>query len=174
MHIAVLSASDVAQYKEIMLHAYEHAADAFTSTPAERKKETDAWWIDRIADPTGLKIAFGAFIHADLVGTVALEFSAKQKTKHKALLIGMYVLPNYRKHGLARLLVQKVIGHCQSRGDILAIQLEATEGNNAAISLYHSLGFSQFGTEPFGLLTSSGYRAKVHLWLGIGAPQNAG
>ena len=37
-------------------------------------------------------VAFGDFEGSSLVGTVALEFSAKPKTKHKALVIGMYVL----------------------------------------------------------------------------------
>ena len=76
-----------------MLHAYEHAADAFTSTPEERTKESDEWWVKRIAHPEGMTVAFGDFDGKNLVGTVALEFSAKPKTKHKALVVGMYVLP---------------------------------------------------------------------------------
>lgn len=56
-----LVAADVPRYRELMLHAYAAAADAFTSTPEERAAEPDAWWLARIADPWGLGYAFGAF-----------------------------------------------------------------------------------------------------------------
>ena len=85
-----------------MLEAYELAADAFTSTAEERAAEPEAFWAKRIADPSGLSAAFGAFEGQELIGTVALEFAAKPKTKHKALVIGMYVTPGARSTGAGR------------------------------------------------------------------------
>jgi hypothetical protein len=76
--VVVLAASDAAPYKALMLHAYEHAADAFTSTPEERAREPDEWWRMRVAHPEGLTVAFGDFEGKSLVGTVALEFSVKR------------------------------------------------------------------------------------------------
>jgi len=76
MHIGQLAASDAPRYRELMLHAYAAAADAFTSTPEERAAEPDSWWIKRIADPDGLSVALGAFHDGALVGTVTIEFSA--------------------------------------------------------------------------------------------------
>ena len=96
MRIALLQPADVQQYRELMLEAYELAADAFTSTAEERAAEPTSYWVKRIADPSGLSAAFGAFDGQKLIGTVALEFSAKPKTKHKALVIGMYVAPAAR------------------------------------------------------------------------------
>lgn len=165
MTVAVLTASDAAPYKALMLHAYEHAADAFTSTPEERAKESDEWWLKRIAHPEGLTVAFGDFDGKDLVGTAALEFSAKLKTKHKALIVGMYVLPTSRGQGSARALMESAIQFCASRGDIKAIQLEVTEGNAPAVNLYQSLGFTAYGVEPLAVLTPSGFQSKVHMWL---------
>ena len=174
MKVAVLCASDAARYKALMLHAYEHAADAFTSTPEERALEPDAWWIHRIAHPQGLTVAFGAFEDESLVGTVALEFSAKPKTRHKALVIGMYVMPSSRGRGSARALVHAAIRFCQARGDIRAIQLEVTEGNEPAVALYRSLGFQAYGVEPLAVLTPSGFKSKVHMWLSLPSPANVG
>jgi ribosomal protein S18 acetylase RimI-like enzyme len=171
--IIILSASDAPQYKAVMLHAYEHAANAFTSTPEERAKEPDAWWVKRIADPDEMTISFGAKQGADLVGTVALEFSAKPKTMHKAHVVGMYVMPAWRGRGLARGLLQAAIDHCVARGGILAMQLEVTEGNEPAAKLYRELGFSQFGLEPMAILTPSGFKSKVHMWLSIAGRPNA-
>jgi RimJ/RimL family protein N-acetyltransferase len=172
--VVVLAASDAAPYKALMLHAYEHAADAFTSTPEERAREPDEWWLQRIAHPKGLTVAFGCFSGKSLVGTVALEFSAKPKTRHKALVIGMYVLPAARGNGSARALLQAAIQFCRERGDIRAVQLEVTEGNAPAIALYESLGFKAFGVEPMAVLTASGFRSKVHMWLSLPPPSDSG
>ncbi|MDP1742194.1 MAG: GNAT family N-acetyltransferase [Polaromonas sp.] len=173
MTVAVLTASDAAPYKALMLHAYENAADAFTSTPEERAKESDEWWVKRIAHPEGMTVAFGEFKGESLVGTVALEFSAKPKTKHKALVVGMYVLPLLRGNGSARALLQAAIQFCTDRGDIRAVQLEVTEGNTPAISLYESLGFTAYGLEPMAVLTPTGFRSKVHMWRSLPSPANA-
>jgi GNAT superfamily N-acetyltransferase len=171
--VAVLTASDALPYKALMLHAYEHAADAFTSTPEERAKEPDHWWVRRIADPEGLTVAFGDFRDQSIVGTVALEFSAKPKTRHKALVVGMYVLPPFRGHGCARALIQSAIHFCTARGDIRAVQLEVTEGNKPAVTLYESLGFKAYGVEPMAVLTPAGYRSKVHMWLSLPSRANS-
>ena len=61
MHVTRLVATDAARYRQLMLHAYEVAADAFTSTPDERAAEPDSWWMNRIADPRSLSASFGAF-----------------------------------------------------------------------------------------------------------------
>ena len=173
MTVAVLTASAAAPYKALMLHAYEHAADAFISTPEERAKESDDWWVKRIAHPEGLTVAFGDFDGNDLVGTVALEFSLKPKTKHKALIVGMYVLPSGRGKGSARALMGSAIQFCASRLDIRAIQLEVTEGNAPAVNLYQSLGFTAYGVEPMAVRTPSGFQSKVHMWLRLRGLANA-
>jgi RimJ/RimL family protein N-acetyltransferase len=174
MTIAVLAASDAAPYKALLLHAYEHAADAFTSTAEERAKEPDEWWIKRIAHPEGMTVAFGDFEGESLVGTVALEFSAKPKTKHKALVVGMYVLPPSRGNGSACALLQAAIQFCIERGDIRVVQLEVTEGNTPAVALYESLGFRAYGVEPMAMLTPTGFKSKVHMWLSLPSAANAG
>jgi GNAT superfamily N-acetyltransferase len=173
MRVVLLSASDARQYRALMLHAYEHAADAFTSTVEERAVEPASWWLGRIADPTGMAVAFGAFQGVELVGAVALEFSAKPKTRHKALVIGMYVLPDRRGSGAARALLQAAIDRCKSRGDILVMQLTVTDGNEPAIALYRSAGFEPFGTEPMAIRTADGFRSKVHMWLDLSGAANA-
>jgi ribosomal protein S18 acetylase RimI-like enzyme len=148
-----------------MLEAYEHAPDAFTSTAEERAREPDSFWVKRIADPTKLTEAFGAFDGDELVGTVALEFSAKPKTKHKALVIGMYVTDAARGRKAARALLGAAIESARAREGILLLTLTATEGNEPAISLYRSAGFEVFGVEPMAILTPKGYKAKVHMCL---------
>ena len=164
MHVALLQHSDAQQYRALMLQAYELAADAFTSTAAERAVEPESFWVKRIADPSGLTAAFGAFEGRELVGTVALEFSAKPKTKHKALVIGMYAAPAARGKGIGRALLEAVVAHARSKDGLLSLTLTVTEGNEPAVSLYRRVGFQAFGVEPMAIRTPSGFKGKVHMW----------
>jgi ribosomal protein S18 acetylase RimI-like enzyme len=163
MRISALTASDAPQYRELMLEAYVQAADAFTSTAEERAKEPLSWWANRIASSSGMSQSFGAFHAEQLVGTVALEYSAKPKTQHSALVIGMYVRPTVRRMGAGAKLMQAAIGAARARPGLSVLRLTVTQGNDAAIRLYESVGFSSWGVEPMAILTPSGYNAKVHM-----------
>ena len=165
MPVVILQSSDAPQYRKLMLEAYELAADAFTTTAEERASEPDSFWVKRIANPAGLSAAFGVFDGVDLVGTVALEFSAKPKTRHKALVIGMYVAPAARGNGVGRALIDAATEYARNREGVLLLTLTATEGNDSAINLYRAVGFEVFGVEPMAIRTPSGYKAKVHMWL---------
>ncbi|WP_439607000.1 GNAT family N-acetyltransferase [Hydrogenophaga sp.] len=163
MHVALLQPSDAPRYRLLMLEAYELATDAFTSTAEERVAEPESFWVRRIADPSGMSMAFGAFAGQELVGTVALEFSAKPKTRHKAHVIGMYVVPRARGTGAGRALIEACIRYASGKEGILVLNLTVTEGNAPAVGLYQSAGFVAFGTEPMAVSTPGGFRAKVHM-----------
>lgn len=168
-HVTALAAEHTPQYRELMLHAYRHAPDAFVATPEEREAEPLAWWARRIADPKGASVAFGAFLGEELVGTVALEFSSRPKTLHKAQLIGMYVRESCRGRGLGRQLVDAAVACARQRQGVSVIMLTVTDGNGPAIALYEAAGFRAFGTEPMAIRIGAGYKAKVHMWLDLAA-----
>ena len=175
MTVEPLKPGDARQYRDLMLEGYAQAPDAFTSTAQERAAEPESWWAKRIADSSDLSVVFGAFVDQQLVGAVALEFSAKPKTKHKAHLIGMYVTPTARGTGAGTQLVQAAIGFARARAGTTVITLTVTEGNESAIRLYRGAGFFAFGTEPMAVRAPSGYIAKVHMWLQLkGADSAAG
>lgn len=164
MRTVALTPADIGRYRALMLHAYDAAADAFTSTVEERAAEPDSWWLRHIADPKGLSIAFGSFDGDALVGTVTVEFSAKPKTRHKALLIGMFVHAQARRLGAGCALMQAAMQAAAARPGVRVVTLTVTEGNAPAIALYESFGFRSFGTEPMAIATAQGLRGKVHMW----------
>jgi ribosomal protein S18 acetylase RimI-like enzyme len=168
-----LTAAHAPAYRELMLEAYTLAADAFTSTAEERAAEPLAWWEKRIASAAGLSESFGAFTEGRLVGTVALEYTTKPKTHHSALVLGMYVRPQARGQGAGRALMQAAVAAARARAGIEVLRLTVTEGNEPAIRLYQSLGFRAWGTEPQAIRTPGGFRGKVHMMMGLGAPAGA-
>lgn len=113
MQVRSLNVQDAAAYRALMLQAYERAPDAFMSTAAERASAPMGWWEERVADPRGLSQAFGAFADGVLIGAVAVEYSARVKTRHKAALVGMYVTPEHRARGAGRALLD--VRRCATR-----------------------------------------------------------
>jgi hypothetical protein len=85
MLVTALAESHVQAYRELMLEAYEHAADAFTTSAQERETEPLSRWLERVGSEAGPARSFGAWHRDDLVGAVALEFSAKPKTRHAGM-----------------------------------------------------------------------------------------
>lgn len=164
MRVAKLAAVDMPRYRELMLHAYASAPDAFTSTPEERAAQSDAAWTTRLEDPKGLSEAFGAFEMDALVGSVTLEYSDRQKTRHKAHLVGMFVRESARGLGAGRALVEAALAAATAKPGVEVVTLTVTEGNAPAIRLYEAFGFQFFGVEPMAVATPKGYLGKVHMW----------
>lgn len=157
-----LTAADAPAYRALMLDAYARHPEAFTSTVAERSAQPMAWWEQRV-DSTDERVV-GAFIANELAGAAGLSRETRERTRHKALLFGMYVPALHRCQGLGRALVQAVLAEAAAWHGVRVVQLTVTDGNNAAQRLYESCGFQVFGVEPMALCIDGRDFAKVHMW----------
>ena len=162
--IRQLTQHDASAYRALMLDAFARYSDAFTSTAEERQSKPLGWWEERIANPDGTSVAFGAFAGDALVGSVGLEFETRDKTRHKSLLFGMFIQPGHRGLGLGKGLVEAALDHARMRPGSVVVQLTLTGGNDTAQRLYESCGFATYGIEPMGLFSDGVFRSKVHMW----------
>ena len=89
---------------------------------------------------------FGCFVDDVLVGIAGLVVSVKTKIRHSGLLVGVYLDPTHRSHGLARSLVAAAIAEARAVG-VVALRLTVGTGNESAERLYRSLGFQVYGVE---------------------------
>ena len=161
----VAADADAADYRSLMLHAFTHEPDAFTSTTAERSALPLTWWQSRIgAAPDSPEVVFGAFCEGVLVGAAGLSREQRERTRHKAILFGMYVAPGFRNLGLGRKLVRAVLGQARELQGLKLVQLTVTDTNLAAVKLYESCGFLSFGIEPFANRVGEGFVANRHMW----------
>ena len=163
--------ADAPVYRTLMLEAYEHHPDAFTSSLAERAAMPPSFWESRLA--AGAKpreLVVGAFRNEALAGAAGMEFESREKARHKATLFGMFVLRRFRTGGLGRALMEAALAAARSRPGVRIVQLTVTEGNDAARRLYERFGFVTFGVEPYAHAVRSQYVSKVHMWCDLATP----
>jgi adenylate cyclase class IV/ribosomal protein S18 acetylase RimI-like enzyme len=158
-----LAPADASAHRALMLDAFARHPDAFTSTAAERAALPLAWWEARLA-PGSHEALFGAFAGDGLAGSVGLSFERRARTRHKALLFGMYVAPGHRLRGLGARLLDTALAHARATPGVELVQLTVSERNLAALELYRSRGFVEWGFEPRAVSLGDGHVAKRHLW----------
>lgn len=175
MEIRRLVSSDAVVYRDLMLEGYALHPVAFIASVAEREPFPMTWWEGRVKDgEEAEEIVCGAFDDARLIGVAGLRFEQRPKTRHKAVLYGMYVDGGYTHRGIGQKLVAAVLDEARMRDGIRTITLTVTEGNREAETLYAKCGFARFGVEPLAIATDEGYVSKVHMWLDLmAAPQTA-
>jgi RimJ/RimL family protein N-acetyltransferase len=102
-------------------------------------------------DPNGPSALFGAFVGSELVAAAGVHQSSRlPSSAHKSALWGVVVSPTRRQRGFGRMVVSAALSHAFAIG-VRRVNLAVYVPNEAAIRLYSSMGFEQYGTEPQAL-----------------------
>ena len=106
-----------------------------------------------------------ALIDGKAAGIAGIEaVGRKYKVKHRAEM-GISILKKYWGLGLGKALSKACI-QCAKEAGYTQLELNAVAENEAAISLYQSLGFEVFGRNPRGFNSRlSGYQELVYMLL---------
>jgi ribosomal protein S18 acetylase RimI-like enzyme len=84
-----------------------------------------------------------------LVGLTAIAPERGRKSRHRALLWGVYVPAEHGRRGIARRLIEHALERCRRRTPPVEIVLLGVSVTNApAVALYRSLGFAEYGRDP--------------------------
>jgi ribosomal protein S18 acetylase RimI-like enzyme len=146
VHIRQLTEADVEIYRVLRLHCLRESPQAFTTSHEEFSRRTT----DSIAQQLrGYEnFTLGAFEDEQLVGMVGFYRESALKLRHKGYLVSMYVLPEYRSHGIARSLLIEAIARAKRLPDLKQILLGVVVTQTTAKRLYDSVGFTIYGREP--------------------------
>lgn len=165
LEIRPLAAPDAAAFRQIRLQAISDSPSAVWPTYEEEAKRTVKEIEARILR-TDTQVVFGAFIDRELVGIAGLRREPLDQVRHKAVLWGVFVSPDWRREGLARKLFARVQSFAREEG-VLQIQLCVNAENVRARNLYRSLGFESFGVEPRAMRVGDKYFGEEHMVLGL-------
>jgi ribosomal protein S18 acetylase RimI-like enzyme len=146
-----LTTVDAAAYRDLRIEGLRNAPTAFGSSYEAESKQTVAdfeGWMTR-------SYIAGAWLGGALVGTASFYRLDGLKTAHRGNIWGVYVTPGARGHGIARALISHIIDY--ARTQVSQVHLSVVTENDSARSLYESLGFTIYGTEPRSLFVDGRY-----------------
>ena len=82
-----------------------------------------------------------------LDGDTVVGYVGSQSVLGEADMMNLAVLPQYRRQGIGKDLVNTLISHLQAR-TVRCLSLEVRASNEGAIALYQGLGFCPVGRRP--------------------------
>ena len=159
---------DAPVYRALRLRGFQEHAEAFTSSFEEESLRPLSYSEQRLAVDSAACF-WGAFVDGQLAGLVGLDRETRIKNRHKAVVIGMVVAPEFAGLGLGRKLLDVLVQHARSVGLELLV-LTVTAGNTRAQQLYERAGFAVWGTEPRAIRVDNRYHDKVHMFLSLNFP----
>jgi ribosomal protein S18 acetylase RimI-like enzyme len=168
MLIRRLVASDAPTYRALRLRAFRDHPEAFTSSYEEELQKALSHSEQRLATASSAKF-WGAFESGQLAGMVGLDREQRVKNRHKAVVIGMYVAPEFARRGIARALLDTLLADARA-GDLELLVLTVTAGNQGAEQLYLDAGFASFGIEPKAIKVHNRFFDKNHMYLQLTRP----
>lgn len=110
--------------------AYGSAYEEEACLSSEERKARCDWSDDNFV--------IGAFEGERLVGIVGLRREIRVKSRHKAVVIGMYVLPEFRAQGLGGLLMDKLIQEARQLPSLARLGMRVRRGFMNGADLWSS------------------------------------
>jgi ribosomal protein S18 acetylase RimI-like enzyme len=143
-----IGATNAPDFKNIRLRALQDSPTAFSSTYADEFKLTDADWLKRASQWSGVNSV--AYLAMDAGNAVGIAAGVRDRNDPKrAHLMSMWVAPAQRRLGIGRMLVDTIVTWARGQ-NMLYLYLMVTSNNDRAIQFYRSLGFALTGrNEPY-------------------------
>ena len=149
MDIRVLNEKDdLDAFKALRIEAVENSPIAFGESVEEVKTKSIEGFKYHLADHGNGDFVVGAHIDGKLVGVAGFYREPHDKHRHKGNIWGVYVQPDHRTKGTARALLNNIIEIASNLSGLEQIHLRVATSSVPAVTLYKSLGFAIFGTEP--------------------------
>ncbi|MET3414856.1 GNAT family N-acetyltransferase [Methylobacterium sp. 1030] len=143
MKIYRLTSADATAFRDIRLEGLQAHPEAFGASWEDEVAQSETEFAARLDSA----VVFGARSEGEayLDGIVGIYGPTAAKTKHKAIIWGMYVRPGVRRSGIGAALLREAIDY--SVISIEELTLSVGANNDAAVALYKSVGFKAYGLE---------------------------
>lgn len=148
MTVRRLAAADADAFRALRLRGLRESPEAFGSSYEEEADRPLQATVDVLEGRTGSAV-FGVLDDdLALLGIGGVHRESKYKTRHRAGIFGMYVVPEARGRGLGRALLHALVDHARTLEGLHRLELGVTTTNTAARGLYAACGFAPYGVHP--------------------------
>lgn len=168
MEIRALTRADLDAFQRLRRERLEREPRAFAESLAEHDATPLEAVARRLDSSSDDQFVMGAFAPGgQLVGMAGFARNMRVKSRHKAVIWGVYVQPTWRNQGVARAMLAKLIERAKANPGLEKIMLTVATDQIAAKRLYASLGFESFGHEKHALKVDGAYvdEDQMVLWL---------
>ena len=133
---------NITELSEMLIKVVEDGA-SIGFLPPLNLRDAKAYW--ETVNGDGI-LLFTAKIDGTIAGSVQLHLNSKQNGSHRAEIAKLMTHPDFRRKGLARLLMEKAEERAREENRTLLI-LDTREGDPSNL-LYRSLGYIEAGRIP--------------------------
>ncbi len=147
--VRVATANDAASLRELRLEALAGSPQSFAADYETSARESVEDWVERLTknaadDNNAICVAFAS---DRLIGMAGVSLGRWPKTRHAAMIWGVYVNPAWRGLHVAEALIQECADWSKERGGVI-VKLGVIASNAPAIRCYTRCGFNVYGVEP--------------------------
>lgn len=132
-------------FREMRLAALKDVPGAYSGTYEDSLKRADAAWQALVRGPTHQ--IFGLFEGTRLIGITGVFASDEDHSGGTAALMMSYILPEYRKRGLSRLLYDARLAWARTRPQFKLVTVSVRESNAASRKANQRFGFVMTETQ---------------------------
>jgi GNAT superfamily N-acetyltransferase len=155
--ISPATAGDAEAVRELRLEALRGHPEAFSADYEVDFNKSLTDWRNQLGRHNGAdSILYLAYSGSLLVGMTGIARGWSTKTIHTSTIWGVYVRPNFRRHGVARQLLEACVGWAAKQA-VKVVKLAVVSTNTAAIQCYANCGFRVYGIEPKALFYDKFY-----------------
>jgi ribosomal protein S18 acetylase RimI-like enzyme len=142
-----IRASEWREYRQLRLEALKDSPLAFVEQYDESLARPDRFWQDRVERGAtgGASSTFVAVRAGRLIAKASCLVESEVTEYVSAHIVGVYVTPQFRGHGVAEALVTAVIRWAQEEPHADRIRLFVMQTNDRAAAFYRRIGFVPTG-----------------------------
>lgn len=140
-----LRSDDAQTYRALLIEALILHPDSFREHYRTQIQRSLA----DVADELERSGIFGAWIDAKLVGIAGFSSDTCVKCRHRGNVSRLYVKQEFRKMGVASMLLQEIMQYAAHHVDQL--EVEITTSDEHVVSIFERSGFRMYGLSPRGI-----------------------
>lgn len=159
--IRLLTPGDAANYRQLRLTALSSDPQAFLSSfESEEKIPLENFAHKLLRNSTPPIYGYYGYLNEkqELIGCIHLANEWIFKRRHIATLNELYILPEFRRQGIATGLINHCLNLLKTIPGKEQVEFHVNSYNLLAVELYRKFGFSQVATIPKAVKEPDGYQ----------------